>query len=104
MRPEEKSRIRRSPACSQDPFAPVMTRGVRAPCADQETRTWSLVSRAIAEVSTGRLVSSAMRKTSIPLPCAYRLPGLAAKHDVASHARSGAARGCLGDRIDLDLG
>src|SRR6266545_7218939 len=45
-----------------------MTRGARAPCADQETRTCSLVSLTIAEVSTGRLVSSAMRKRSIRFP------------------------------------
>src|SRR6266850_3901428 len=104
MRPDEKSRMRRSPAWSHEPFAPVMTRGESAPCADHDTRTCSLVSLTIAEVSTGRLVSSAMRKTSITLSCADRLPGLAPEHDVARHARGRAARGCLGHRIDLDLG
>src|SRR6185436_4788866 len=106
MRPEEKSRIRRSPACSHDPFAPVMTSGERAPCADQETRTWSLVSFTIAEVSVGRLVSSAMRKRSIRFAFAHetRLPALAAEHDLARDAGRRAARGPHRHRLRVDLG
>src|SRR6188474_2005896 len=106
MRPEEKSRIRRSPACSQDPLAPVMTSGESAPCADHETRTWSLVSLMVAEVSIGRLVSSAMRKRSIRFAFAHetRLPALAAEHDVARDAGRRAARGPHRHRLRVDVG
>src|SRR4026209_536783 len=104
MRPEEKSRMRRSPACGRTPFDPVMTSGERAPCADQETRTWFLVSLTIAEVSVGRLVSSAMRKRSIRFAFAHetRLPTLAAEHDLDRDAGRRAAPGPQRHRLCVD--
>src|SRR3979409_878201 len=106
MRPDEKARMRRSPACSHEPFALVMTRGDRAPWADHETRTWSLVAFAIAEVSVGRLVSSAMRKRSIRFAFAHetRLPAVATEHHLARDARRRSARGSHRHRLRLDLG
>src|SRR3970040_1842763 len=81
-----------------------MTRGARAPCADHETRTWSLVSLTIAEVSTGRLWSSAMRQSSLVCARANRLPAVAAEHHLARDARGRAARGPNRHRLRVDLG
>src|SRR6266545_7396163 len=103
-RPEEKSRMRRSPACSHDPLAPVITSGASAPCADHETRTCSLVSRATSVGLAERLVSSAMRSCSLTSSCAYRNPDLATEHDVECDARCGPARRPGRHRFGLDVG
>src|SRR5438132_12996771 len=58
MRPELKSRMRRSPACSHDPCAPVMTTCLRPACADHEMRTLSAVSCATVDGSAGRFVAT----------------------------------------------
>src|SRR5207302_10238389 len=60
MSPEEKSRIRRSPAYSQEPSARVMTTCLMPPCADQATRTWSAVSLATVDASVERFVATAI--------------------------------------------
>src|SRR5438874_4039052 len=60
MSPEEKSKIRRSPAYSQEPSARVMTTCLMPPCADHATRTWSPVSLATVDASVGRFVATAI--------------------------------------------
>src|SRR5690242_7491928 len=91
---ELKSRIRRSPECSQTPSAPVMTSGEIFPCADQLTRTCFFVSARTLAMSVRSAVSAIEVRTirSETTDDLLRIAAAPPVHDLERDARVRAPR------------